>query len=190
MYTFVAKVWAWVGVGLELGYNRIQGDISPVLLHLVERREGLSGELGMWCFGGRHGPLSAHGDALTCMPHDLCWTCCVLQGPGTDPAMVQTIRDAIKSSDEITVRILNYKHNGTPFWNMFTLAPMKDSDGTIRFLVGVQVGAVLECPSAHDGTWRFPSGWVSTAALHGLLHAVKTGVLAPRCLVCSPVSVL
>lgn len=37
------------------------------------------------------------------------------------------------------MRILNYKRNGTPFWNMFTLAPMKDSDGTIRFLVGVQV---------------------------------------------------
>lgn len=38
------------------------------------------------------------------------------------------------------MRILNYKRNGAPFWNMFTLAPMKDSDGTIRFLVGVQVG--------------------------------------------------
>lgn len=38
-----------------------------------------------------------------------------------------------------TVRILNYKCNGAPFWNMFTLAPMKDSDGTTRFLVGVQV---------------------------------------------------
>lgn len=52
---------------------------------------------------------------------------------------MQTIRDTIKSGDEITVRILNYKRSGTPFWNMFTLAPMKDSDGTIRFLVGVQV---------------------------------------------------
>lgn len=37
------------------------------------------------------------------------------------------------------MRILNYKRNGAPFWNMFTLAPMKDSDGTTRFLVGVQV---------------------------------------------------
>jgi hypothetical protein len=68
--------------------------------------------------------------------------CCVSscsQGPGTDPQTVQTIRDAIKTGDEITVRILNYKRSGTPFWNMFTLAPMKDSDDTIRFLVGVQV---------------------------------------------------
>jgi hypothetical protein len=56
---------------------------------------------------------------------------------------VQTIRDAIKTGDEITVRILNYKRSGTPFWNMFTLAPMKDSDDTIRFLVGVQVGLAV-----------------------------------------------
>jgi hypothetical protein len=53
---------------------------------------------------------------------------------------VQTIRDAIKSRDEITVRILNYTRGGKPFWNMFTLAPMKDSNGETRFLVGVQVG--------------------------------------------------
>jgi hypothetical protein len=38
------------------------------------------------------------------------------------------------------VRLLNYKRSGAPFWNMFTLAPMKDSDGTVRFLIGVQVG--------------------------------------------------
>jgi hypothetical protein len=56
---------------------------------------------------------------------------------------VQSIRDAIKTGDEITVRILNYKRNGAPFWNMFTLAPMKDSDGTIRFLVGVQVHSMV-----------------------------------------------
>jgi hypothetical protein len=69
--------------------------------------------------------------------------CCVVQGPGTDAATVQSIRDAIKTGDEITVRILNYKRNGAPFWNMFTLAPMKDSDGTIRFLVGVQVHSMV-----------------------------------------------
>lgn len=70
--------------------------------------------------------------------------CRFLQGPGTDPGTVQTIRDAIKSGDEITVRILNYKRSGTPFWNMFTLAPMKDSDDTIRFLVGVQVDVTAQ----------------------------------------------
>ncbi|KAK9814220.1 hypothetical protein WJX72_002492 [[Myrmecia] bisecta] len=65
--------------------------------------------------------------------------CRFLQGPETDPQAVQDIRDAIKSRSETTVRILNYRKSGKPFWNMFTLAPMADVDGTARFLIGVQV---------------------------------------------------
>lgn len=71
--------------------------------------------------------------------------CRFLQGPGTDQNTVQDIRDAIKEGAELTVRILNYTRSGRAFWNMFTLAPMKDSDGSTRFYVGVQVGNL----------WRF-----------------------------------
>lgn len=64
---------------------------------------------------------------------------CTLQGPGTDQKTVQDIRDAIREGRELTVRILNYTRSGKPFWNMFTLAPMRDSYGQTRFFVGVQV---------------------------------------------------
>lgn len=49
------------------------------------------------------------------------------------------IRAAVKEGCELTVRILNYTKSGKKFWNMFTLAPMLDADGKIRFFVGVQV---------------------------------------------------
>ena len=49
------------------------------------------------------------------------------------------IRHAIQEASETTIRLLNYKKSGKPFWNMFTLAPMADADGTARFLIGVQV---------------------------------------------------
>lgn len=65
--------------------------------------------------------------------------CRFLQGPKTDPDTVATIRKAVVDKEEITVRILNYKKSGKPFWNMFTLAPIRDVDGTCRFMVGVQV---------------------------------------------------
>lgn len=65
--------------------------------------------------------------------------CRFLQGAGTDQNTVAQIRDAIKTGAEVTVRILNYTKTGRPFWNMFTLAPMGDADGTTRFYVGVQV---------------------------------------------------
>ena len=65
--------------------------------------------------------------------------CRFLQGKDTDEQAVTDIRHAIQDASETTVRLLNYKKSGKPFWNMFTLAPMADVDGTARFLIGVQV---------------------------------------------------
>jgi hypothetical protein len=54
---------------------------------------------------------------------------------------VEAIRGALKAKAETTVRILNYRKSGKPFWNMLTIAPMADVDGTPRFLIGVQARA-------------------------------------------------
>uniref|UniRef100_A0A126WXD7 non-specific serine/threonine protein kinase n=1 Tax=Brachiomonas submarina TaxID=327064 RepID=A0A126WXD7_9CHLO len=86
--------------------------------------------------------------------------CRFLQGPGTDQNTVTMIRDAIKSGAEITVRILNYTKSGRPFWNMFTLAPMSDTDGTIRFFVGVQVDVTA---GGQVGSTTAPA-WTKTPA--------------------------
>nr|AML78527.1 putative LOV domain-containing protein [Pandorina morum] len=73
--------------------------------------------------------------------------CRFLQGPGTDPMTVDQIREAIRTGTEITVRILNYTKQGRPFWNMFTMAPMRDQDGSVRFFVGVQVDVTAQSAS-------------------------------------------
>lgn len=65
--------------------------------------------------------------------------CRFLQGPNTDRATVAKIREAVANGRECTVRLLNYTKSGRPFWNMFTLAPILDVNGSIRFFVGVQV---------------------------------------------------
>ena len=43
--------------------------------------------------------------------------CRFLQGPGTDPKAVDVIRSAIANGNDATVCLLNYKADGTPFWN-------------------------------------------------------------------------
>mmetsp|Transcript_31238 Transcript_31238/g.43292 ORF Transcript_31238/g.43292 Transcript_31238/m.43292 type:complete len:753 (+) Transcript_31238:415-2673(+) len=72
--------------------------------------------------------------------------CRFLQGPETDKRAVREIRDAITNVEECTVRLLNYKKDGTPFWNMFTLAPVFDNSGAVRFYVGVQGDVTTEDP--------------------------------------------
>jgi hypothetical protein len=57
--------------------------------------------------------------------------CRFLQGPGTDPKAVDIIRKAIATGADCTTCILNYKADGTPFWNQFFVAALRDSDNCI-----------------------------------------------------------
>lgn len=36
-------------------------------------------------------------------------------------------------------RLLNYRKDGTPFWNLLTMTPIKTPDGKVSKFVGVQV---------------------------------------------------
>mmetsp|Transcript_42514 Transcript_42514/g.127483 ORF Transcript_42514/g.127483 Transcript_42514/m.127483 type:complete len:506 (+) Transcript_42514:337-1854(+) len=65
--------------------------------------------------------------------------CRFLQGEGTDPKEVQKLRDAIKKQEAVSVRLLNYRKDGTPFWNLLTMTPIKTPDGHLSKYVGVQV---------------------------------------------------
>ncbi|XP_057419673.1 phototropin-2 isoform X2 [Lotus japonicus] len=65
--------------------------------------------------------------------------CRFLQGPETDQNEVAKIRDATKNGKSYCGRLLNYKKDGTPFWNLLTVTPIKDDHGkTIKF-IGMQV---------------------------------------------------
>ena len=64
--------------------------------------------------------------------------CRFLQGPGTDPKAVDVIRQAIANGTDATTCILNYKADGTPFWNQFFVAALRDQDNCIVNYVGVQ----------------------------------------------------
>ncbi len=64
--------------------------------------------------------------------------CRFLQGPDTDPAAVQAIRDALAAREEITVDLLNYCKNGQPFWNRLRIRPLFDEAGELRYYAGAQ----------------------------------------------------
>jgi PAS domain S-box-containing protein len=57
--------------------------------------------------------------------------CRFLQGPGTDKTAVDVIRKAISAGSDATVCLLNYKADGSPFWNQFFIAALRDSDNNI-----------------------------------------------------------
>ncbi|MGO1791959.1 MAG: EAL domain-containing protein [Oceanisphaera sp.] len=66
------------------------------------------------------------------------YNCRFLQGKGTDPHAIAQIRNAIVERREHQVTLLNYQKDGTPFWNLFSLAPVLDEHGHCTHFVGIQ----------------------------------------------------
>jgi PAS domain S-box-containing protein len=62
--------------------------------------------------------------------------CRFLQGPGTDPREIEKIREAIRNEQEALIELLNYKKDGTPFWNELFLSPVHDDDGRLLYFFG------------------------------------------------------
>ena len=55
--------------------------------------------------------------------------CRMLQGPATDRATVERIRAAVLAAEPISAELLNYRKDGTAFWNAMTITPVSDADG-------------------------------------------------------------
>lgn len=64
--------------------------------------------------------------------------CRFLQGPETDPKAVEKIRNAIEEGSDMSVCLLNYRVDGTTFWNQFFIAALRDAGGNVTNYVGVQ----------------------------------------------------
>ncbi|GAA4001367.1 hybrid sensor histidine kinase/response regulator [Sphingomonas humi] len=65
--------------------------------------------------------------------------CRFLQGPRTDQEQVRELREAITSGNAISIEILNYKRNGTPFWNAVFIGPVHDTAGNLLYFFASQL---------------------------------------------------
>lgn len=61
-----------------------------------------------------------------------------MQGADTNPEDVAKIREALQEGKTYCGRLLNYKKDGSPFWNLLTVSPIKDETGkTLKFIGSV-----------------------------------------------------
>ncbi|TFD29840.1 GGDEF domain-containing phosphodiesterase [Cryobacterium cryoconiti] len=79
--------------------------------------------------------------------------CRVLQGPGSDPAVTAAIRRALNCGEPYEGEVLNYRKDGSPFWNSLSIRPLRDDDGTITHFVSVQRD--ITARMAHQEELRF-----------------------------------
>jgi PAS domain S-box-containing protein len=64
--------------------------------------------------------------------------CRFLQGPGTSPQSVQRIRNALNKGESSTELLVNYRLDGTPFFCLLTIIPIRDSSGAVVYFIGGQ----------------------------------------------------
>lgn len=65
--------------------------------------------------------------------------CRFLQGAQTDRGSVDELRDAIRRDESIALEILNYKRDGTPFWNAVFIGPVYDTAGNLLYFFASQL---------------------------------------------------
>jgi phosphoserine phosphatase RsbU/P len=70
--------------------------------------------------------------------------CRFLQGPGTDLEAVTALRTAVRERCAVTVQLLNYRKDGTPFWNRLSITPVLDGSGAATHFIGVQSDVTVE----------------------------------------------
>ncbi|XP_073140494.1 phototropin-2-like isoform X2 [Henckelia pumila] len=83
--------------------------------------------------------------------------CRFLQGHNTDQKEVDKIRNTITLGTSYCGRLLNYKKDGTPFWNLLTIIPIKDGEGTVAKFIGMQVEVSKYTEGMNDKELR-PNG--------------------------------
>ncbi|NIA70820.1 diguanylate cyclase [Pelagibius litoralis] len=70
--------------------------------------------------------------------------CRFLQGPETDKVTLATMRKAIDDGQQITCRLLNYRKDGSTFWNALTINPIHGEDEGLLGFVGIQSDVTAE----------------------------------------------
>lgn len=111
--------------------------------------------------------------------------CRFLQGADTDSEELEKIREALQKGNNYCGRLLNYKKDGTPFWNLLTIAPIKNETGKVLKFIGMQVEVSKHTEGFKDKMVR-PNGLpeslirydarqkdMATSSLNELVQAVK-----------------
>nr|GFB10261.1 putative LOV domain-containing protein [Tanacetum cinerariifolium] len=65
--------------------------------------------------------------------------CRLMQGADTDPQAIALIRDAVKAKSEISIELLNYRKDGSSFWNALFVSPVYSEAGELIYYFASQL---------------------------------------------------
>jgi len=77
-----------------------------------------------------------------------------LIGQDTDTKTIQLIRNCIKMKKKGSFTLINYKKDGTKFWNHFTITPIFDKRNNLTHWIGIErdITLMLDTAKSKSGT--------------------------------------
>jgi PAS domain S-box-containing protein len=117
--------------------------------------------------------------------------CRFLQGPDTAPEAVRAMHDAIAGGGDVSIDLLNYRKDGSTFWNALYLSPVRNDAGKIVYFFGSQLDITekkageLKVLDHSDGLQQLVDARTheltealeqKTALLHEVDHRVKNNL--------------
>ncbi|WP_432562566.1 PP2C family protein-serine/threonine phosphatase [Kineococcus sp. SYSU DK003] len=64
--------------------------------------------------------------------------CRFLQGPDTESTVVDRLREGLAADRTVSATLLNYRHDGSAFYNHLVVSPVFDAAGALTHRVGIQ----------------------------------------------------
>jgi PAS domain S-box-containing protein len=93
--------------------------------------------------------------------------CRFLQGPETDPGVLERIRQALAAREVFNEEIYNYRKGGAGFWNALHLSPVFDEDGKLLYYFGSQIDVSAQKEAARRQAQRIESiGALASGVAH------------------------
>lgn len=76
--------------------------------------------------------------------------CRFLQGPDTDREDIDRVREAIAAATDISVDLLNYRKDGSAFWNALYISPVTNERGELLYFFASQLDVTDRKRSEHQ----------------------------------------
>lgn len=103
--------------------------------------------------------------------------CRFLQGTDTRKETVEEIRKGLASGEDVSVTLLNYMADGTPFWNKLFIAALRDAQNNIVNFIGVAVKVASPEPG-HPEHGKVVEVKPTKDAAESILNAMEDSVTA------------